>query len=335
MMLAVNTAIAIVPVLLFLFVLFYLDSFRLVRPGIVGATIVIGGGIAIVSMFANQWIIGLLSVDATTYTRYGGPILEETLKAGVIVFLIMSRRADFLVDSAIYGFAVGAGFAVVENVYYLHAYDNPHVLTWAVRGFGTAVMHGTATAAMAMLAVSLVQRKSRGSWLVFIPPLVAAILLHSAFNHFVLSPVLTTVWLVALLPILMLLVYERSERTTRQWLGVGIDTEMELLEDIMSDRVRNTRVGQYLQKIRSRFSGEIVADMLCFLRIHLELSIGAKGLLLMRGAGLKVGSDPEIQAKLDELKFLEKSLGRTGRLAIQPFLRLSRRDLWQLYMLER
>jgi hypothetical protein len=75
--------------------------------------------------------------------------------------------------------------------------------------------------------------------------------------------------------------------------------------------------------------------MLCFLRIHLELSIGAKGLLLMRGAGLKVKSDSEIQAKLDELKFLEKSLGHTGRLAIQPFLRHSRRDLWQLYMLER
>jgi hypothetical protein len=110
---------------------------------------------------------------------------------------------------------------------------------------------------------------------------------------------------------------------------------MELLEEIRSGRVSKTRVGHYLQTLRQRFRGEIVADMLCFLRIHLELSIGAKGILLMQSAGLRVGPDVEIRAKLDELKYLERSLGKTGRLAIRPFFRLTRRDLWQLYMLNR
>jgi hypothetical protein len=35
------------------------------------------------------------------------------------------------------------------------------------------------------------------------------------------------------------------------------------------------------------------------------------------------------------MEFLEKSIGQTGRLAIHPFLKTSRRFLWQLYVLGR
>ncbi len=331
----IETAIGVVPVLLFLTALFYMDSFRLVRTAAVAWAIAVGGGIAVVCLFLNGWLVDLLAWETTTYTRYAGPLLEETLKAGYVAFLIRSKRADFLVDSAIYGFSVGAGFAVVENIYYLQTLDNPDLLLWVIRGFGTAGIHGAATAVFGILSSSLSQRRGGKSLLVFALPLAAAVILHSLFNHFILSPALTTVWLVVLLPVLVVVVYDRSERATRLWLGMGIDTEMELLEEVMSGRIGETRVGRYLQALRKKFPGEVVADMLCFLRIHLELSIGAKGILLIRGAGMKVRSDPEIRAKLEELKFLEGSLGKTGRLAIQPFLRLSRRYLWQLYMLDR
>jgi RsiW-degrading membrane proteinase PrsW (M82 family) len=331
----IETSLAVVPILLFLSALFYLDSFRLVRVSAVAAAITVGCSIAFICLFLNQWLVELLGMEASTYTRYGGPVLEETLKATYVVFLIRCGRADFLVDSAIYGFAVGGGFAVVENLYYLQTLSDPHVLVWVIRGFGTAGIHGAATSVFGILSASIIQQRKGSNWLVFVPPLVVAVLLHSLFNHFILSPELTTVWIVFLLPVLVVVVYGRSEQATREWLGIGIDTEMELLEEIMSHRISESKVGRYLQTLRDRFPGETVADMLCFLRIHLELSIGAKGILLMQGAGLKVHVDPEIRAKLDELKFLEKSLGKTGRLAMQPFLRLSRRELWQLYMLHR
>ena len=34
-----------------------------------------------------------------------------------------------------------------------------------------------------------------------------------------------------------------------------------------------------------------------------------------------------------ELEYLEGSIGKTGQLAMKPFLQVSRKDLWQLYML--
>jgi hypothetical protein len=128
-------------------------------------------------------------------------------------------------------------------------------------------------------------------------------------------------------------VFNQSEKSTREWLGIGFDTDVEVLNMIITGNLSETKIGRYLQTLKNRFPGEVVADMLCLLRLHLELAIRAKGILLMRNAGFKTTPDPETKAKLDELQYLEKSIGKTGHLAILPFLHTSNRDLWQLYML--
>ena len=75
--------------------------------------------------------------------------------------------------------------------------------------------------------------------------------------------------------------------------------------------------------------------MLCLLRIHLELSIRAKGLLLAREAGFEAPVGEDVRANLQELRYLEGAIGRTGLLALKPILRRSSRDLWQVCLLER
>jgi hypothetical protein len=67
--------------------------------------------------------------------------------------------------------------------------------------------------------------------------------------------------------------------------------------------------------------------------LHTELSIRAKGLLMLRESGFKDKAGEETQAKLQEMKYLEQSIGTTGKLAIKPFLQMSQKDLWQFYML--
>mgnify|MGYP007065672436 FL=1 len=76
-----------------------------------------------------------------------------------------------------------------------------------------------------------------------------------------------------------------------------------------------------------------MADILCFLRIHLELSTRAKGILLMKSAGFSPEYDPEIAERFEELKYLKNNIGSTGMLALHPLLRWSSRDLWQFNML--
>ena len=102
---------------------------------------------------------------------------------------------------------------------------------------------------------------------------------------------------------------------------------------VNTGKTQESRVGAYFESLRSRFPGELVVDMVCMLRLHLELSIRAKGILLMREAGFKVQPEPEIEERLRELKYLEKSIGKTGRMAVAPIFNMNDHDIWQLYML--
>ena len=139
--------------------------------------------------------------------------------------------------------------------------------------------------------------------------------------------------LLIVIPAFFVGLFHLSELRTRDWLGAGFDADTELLELINSGELSNSKVGMYLQSLREKFEGPIVADLLCYLRLHTELSIRAKGLLMMRESGFMNRTGEETRAKLEELRYLEKSIGATGKLAIKPFLRMSQKDLWQFYML--
>ena len=72
--------------------------------------------------------------------------------------------------------------ALVENVEYLRTLTTPNLLVWVVRGFGTAVMHGAATAIFAVLSKSLVDRRERPEAFDFVPGFVVAVAIHSALS---------------------------------------------------------------------------------------------------------------------------------------------------------
>jgi protease PrsW len=130
------------PVLLFLFFLFLLDSFKLVRPHLLIWCLVYGIFAAGMSYVGNTFIADTAGVRFETLTRYIAPVVEEVFKTPLIIFLMIRRQIGFMVDAAIYGFAVGTGFALAENTwYYLHLGPDFNVLLAIVRGFGTALMH--------------------------------------------------------------------------------------------------------------------------------------------------------------------------------------------------
>jgi hypothetical protein len=61
----------------------------------------------------------------------------------------------------------------------------------------------------------------------------------------------------------------------------------------------------------------------------------AKGILLLRESGIEPPPlDEDTRSQLSELQYLEKSIGRTGQLALRPLLVATGKDLWQLSLLE-
>jgi len=326
--------LGLVPVACFLGVLVALDSYKLVKLRNVLAVLAAGAAIAGASYGINGELLERFDIEFITYTRYAAPPLEELLKAAVLVALIRGHRIGFLVDAAIAGFATGTGFAMVENLLYLQIAPDAPLGAWLVRGFGTAIMHGGTTAIFGVMGLAMVERAGRTGVLAFVPGFLVAVALHSAFNHFFFSPFISTVGIAILLPVILQLVFSRSEAAMGRWLGSGFDADTEMLSLINSGRLSDSPVGRYLTQLKEKFQGPVVADLVCYLRLHTELALRAKGVLMMRENGFDVPVDEATREKFAEMTYLEKSIGPTGRRALQPMLHMSHKDLWQLYMLK-
>lgn len=331
--LMLRAMLGLLPVIVFLSALLWLDSYKLVGLRTVLATILAGTLIAGACYGVNFILLGALPMDFGAYSRFIAPVVEESLKGLVLVYLVKQHRIGFPADAAILGFSVGTGFAVIENLYYLAMFQDAHIAVWAVRGFGTAIMHGGVTAIFGILAHTLTEQHQSQGLREFLPGLLVAVLIHSLYNQFLFAPVYSTQGVILLLPPVIYLVFRRSEQTLQRWLAVDFDADTQLLELINSGALEDSRLGRHLENIRQHFSGEVVADMLCYLRLHVELSMRASATLLMRESGIQQEVDPEVRAMVEEMRFLEKSIGKTGQHAMKPFLRLSSRDLWQLYLL--
>lgn len=330
---SLQAAVGLLPVVAFLAALLYLDSYKLVKLRAVVAMVACGALVACISYFANDWMLVRTGLDFAQFSRYVSPLIEELLKGLMIVALIRTHRIGFLVDAAIFGFAVGTGFAVVENLYILRLFPDVGLGTWIVRGFGTAIMHGGATAIFGVMSLAMLERARKLSAGALLPGYCLAAALHSAFNQLTFFPLLATLAIVLVLPPLFYAVFLRSEKAVGNWLGKGFDADTEMLELINSGRLSDSPVGEYLHTLKNKFKGPVVADVICYLRLYTELALRAKGILIMRENGFEIPVDEATKAKFVEMRYLEGSIGKTGLLAIQPMLHMNHKDLWQLYML--
>jgi RsiW-degrading membrane proteinase PrsW (M82 family) len=331
--LLLRAAIGLLPVTSFLVALMALDSYKLVRLRTIAAVIALGAAAAGLSYLANVAMLRGLSLDIGIYARSVGPLFEEIAKGLVVVALLRTHRMGFLVDAAIMGFAVGTGFALVENLYFLQGLGQANVAVWIVRGFGTALLHGGVQSIFAVMLLALTDRRGRLDFGALLPALGAAWLLHAGFNQFMLPPIWQALAMLLVLPPVMMFVFARSEAAVGAWLGTGFDADRDLLELLDSGEFRDSPHGQFLQSLRGHFSGTVVADLLCYLRLHVELALRAKGVLMMRESGIEPVVDEATKARFEEMRYLEAAVGPTALRALKPLLHMSRRDLWQLYML--
>lgn len=326
--------LALLPVLLFLAGLRVLDSYKLVPLPMVGGAIG-AGALAAALCYGINTVVFQHIQDQHQYARFGAPVVEELVKSVYWIFLIATARVAFMVDSAICGFAVGAGFALVENISYLQILHEKSLGVWLLRGFGTAVMHGGAAAIGAFVSVYLSESRQWRGARQFAPGLVAAMLLHSLFNQGFLSPAGSMAAVLVGLPLIFVVVFYFSERSLTRWMAGKLDQDIEVLAMIASGEFQKTPQGAYLMSLNDAFPPEVRGDMLTLLHLTIELSARAKGDLMCREAGLEVPEDPELEGHFKELRYLEKSIGPTGMLAVRPLLKQTPRDLWEMHHLAR
>ena len=328
----VKIILSILPVLLFLVFLFLMDSFRLVHEKRVALAIAWGCVCALVSYVINTLQMETSGRSFDLYSSYLAPAIEETLKSGIIFYYISKKKIGFMIDAAIYGFATGAGFALCENLFYVFSLEETSLLTWIIRGFGTAVMHGGCTALFAIIYLAAKSRDKMVTAMLF-AGLGLAYVVHSLFNHFYFHPIVQTLVIIISLPVLFVVVFRYNETLLRNWMELELSSEVEMLKMIRQGRFSGTKAGEYLASLKERFSGEVVLDMYCYLQLYMELSLKAKRNIMLRESGLPLPSEEGIVGKLDELKALRKTIGPVGELSLSPLIRMNYRDIWKLNQL--
>lgn len=322
------------PVIVFLVMLQHLDSFRLVSLYTILMTMFLGGVLAGASYLLNGVVIDALALDIGTYVRYVSPVIEESGKAAILIYLFSRNHIGFMVDAAIVGFAVGTGFALVENVYFLYAFPDANVGVWVIRGFGTALMHGGTTAIFGVLAQSMTERHQRFQWFWYLPGLLGAIALHSAFNHLDSAPLMATLATLLIVPLALFLVFAKSQHAIHKWLLTDYENHEQLLADMRSGEFAHSEAGRFVYDLAQKFEKTQVEDMFDYIQLHTELVLRAEQMLLAREKGEKPRSSPDDKARFVQLHALEHKIGRTALLTLWPHLHFSRRELAELYELE-
>ncbi|MGZ5989013.1 MAG: PrsW family glutamic-type intramembrane protease [Rhizomicrobium sp.] len=331
----INLAVALAPVTFFLYALVHLDSFKLVRLTFVLQMLAAGALLAGVGYVVNSAISTGFGISTVDYSRFVAPVVEELLKASALMVLFAMNRIGFRVDAAIVGFAIGTGFSMAENAYLLHVLTQANITVWIFRGFGTAMMHGGATAIFAIMAQTLIEKQPRLGPLDLLPGLALAIFLHAAFNYYPHQIVLSTAASFIVLPAILLMIFAKSEEQIHTWLLTDYESHQHLLFEIESGEFVNDEAGRFITNLAQRFSGAHAADMFEYVKLHTELVLRAESIDLAQEHGGRATLTGADDAKFDRLHALEKRIGRTALAALGPHLKFSRKELFEIHALER
>ena len=203
-----------------------------------------------------------------------------------------------------------------------------------IRGFGTAIMHGGTATILAMISITLYERRPTGGLQLLLPGFLAAVALHTGFNYLLVRPALATLATLLVLPLVIYLVFEHSERILRNWLDVDLESDVKLLRVDQHRHVPRQPLRPLpavaARSLSRRGSGRH-AVLAATARRTRPARQGHAAAARKRHASRR--STTETRDKLAELEQLERAIGKAGVLALRPLMMATGKDIWQLTLL--
>jgi len=277
---------------------------------------------------------GLAAASALFLVRTTvAPVVEEVCKSLCLAYYVRRPEFTYFVDGAIYGFAAGTAFAVVENLFYLARSSDPLALS-VNRAFSTSLMHGSASA---LVGVSLGRfRFGRGRTRLASLALgwAAAMAVHLTFNRVVNSGPLTP----AIVALAVLIGFGGVALTAgfivwglreeRRWLretlglGVGVSAGEAAVVQRMAD------LGTLLAPIGRQFGQAKQRQVQAFLHLEAQLGLKRKAADLTPDAGLRAALESQIEALHGEMDALRRAVGVYCMAYVRSILPADTEPLW-------
>lgn len=329
--------LALVPVLLLLAVFVWLDAFELMSLKEILFLLLLGGLSAVAVYPVSGRLIDTLPIGFSNYSRFIAPWLEEGVKALVMILLFRFNRIGYKTDAVISGFAIGAGFSVVENMIYLVIFPDYGAGTWLVRGLGTAVMHGTTLAILAATAHQFAERENREAagdfdfhlwW--FLPGYLVAVALHTAFNQFPERPLVAMMGAAIFAPIAIIAIFTYGTSEAHAWLESERAEHEAGLATLEKGEWPRTPSGKAVAGLAERLGADKGERIHRYFQVLTWLIVQGESALLQEEAGDVAIDQLKVEAAFAELDSLKRSFGRSTFAVLQPLLPFSRNDYWEL-----
>ena len=334
---ALHWSLALIPVLVLLAIFVSFDAFKLMSFTEILVLLALGGVAALASYPVSGRLLDTLPIGFNNYSRYYAPWIEEAIKGAVLVILFRLNKVGFKLDAVLTGFAVGAGFSVVENMIYLFRFPDYGSGTWLVRGLGTAVMHGTTLAILAASAHEFAERETRGAagefdfnLLWFVPGYIAAGALHMAFNQLPDRPLLAMLGASMLAPIAILAIFQFGTAEAQSWLEAEQKEHRAQLAALRAGRWPEGAGSERIAALAARCGNDLAAKLRRYWEVMAYLVVEAEETLLEEAAGDAEFDRVKIEEAFEELAGLRRSIGASTFAQFSRLLPFSRNDHWQL-----
>jgi len=329
--------LALLPVLVLLAVFVWLDAFALMSFKEIAVLLVLGGLGAVAAYPVSGKMLDTLPIGFSLYSRFIAPWIEEAIKALIVMALFRMNRIGYKLDAVISGFAIGAGFSVVENALYLTLFPDYATGTWLVRGFGTAIMHGTTLACLAAIAHEFAERETREasadyhfSLIWFVPGYAVAVALHMAFNQFPERPLVAMLGAVVIAPILLIGILSLGTAEAHRWLVAEEAEHRAQLDALRAGRWPDNPAGARIAALACRLDPEAAKRVRRYWELQAWLVAEAEETMLEEAEGDADFDPAEVRAAFAELDGLKRALGRSTFAALQSLLPFSRNDQWEV-----
>lgn len=324
---------ALLPVVIYIFVVYKIDNFSLISIKNLFLQ-VLCGMVAALACFGLFQLTGLILSE--NQSDFFNPVLEEIIKAIPLLWFATRKKIVFFIDSVICGAAVGGGFSILENIFYLLLGNEMGIGTVLFRGLEVALIHMGCSAIIAaglMLGIRLILRsRSRLSIrnsdaLIVISLLAVSPILHLCHNTFHFNPLVQFIFVIGTMGGLLVWTYFYDVEMIHSWLDTGLDKQLSLLDSIKKGLLDDTPTGNFLETVKDVFPPEDFFDIICYVQLHVELSVASRSRVLVRESGLERDlpltdeMKEMIRSQYTEYKLLEKRLGNAARMTIAPIVK--------------
>lgn len=283
----------------------------------------------------NRMTISQGWIQRINVIRYSAPIIEEILKGLILWYLVSRPKFTYFVEGAVYGFAAGIGFAIVENFQYIaQSAQNAGLVLALSRVISTNLIHATTSS---ILGITLALSRFEAGWMRRVSGglagLLIAMIVHIGYNN-----------LVTRVNSGFLLLYAAGcglagagliAFTIRRGLKIGkvwLEEKLGMVDRVTSGEVavvtRMENVDDILKPLAERFGDKKADQIREFLTKQARLGFLRKSVERLSDERMKRGTEEEIAKLRQQVDVARRSVGSYAMLYLRHTFPEDSSPLW-------